>query len=50
VAYRAGKNGTYELKKPLRNLFRIIPEQEESSSTEQTKDSKNINPEELIED
>ncbi|MBO4586666.1 MAG: hypothetical protein J5677_02460 [Bacteroidales bacterium] len=29
VAYQVGKHGEYELKKNLRNLFRIIPEQEE---------------------
>lgn len=29
VAYRVGKRGEYELKKALRALFRIVPEQEE---------------------
>lgn len=29
VAYRVGKSGSYELKKKLQSLFRIIPEQEE---------------------
>ena len=29
VAYNVGKRGQYELKKALRALFRIVPEQEE---------------------
>ena len=29
VAYRVGKQGQYELKKPLRNLFRIVPDQQD---------------------
>lgn len=29
VAYRVDKHGQYELKKSLRNLFRIVPDQEE---------------------
>ena len=45
VAYRPGKRGTYELKKPLSALFRIIPDQEEEIPSK--KDNKN-NPEEII--
>lgn len=49
VAYRPGKNGTYELKKPLRDLFRIVPDQEEESP-DAGRDKKTPNPEEIIED
>ena len=45
VAYRAGKRGSYELKKPLSALFRIIPDQEEEIPSK--KDNKK-NPEEII--
>ncbi len=46
VAYRVGRDGAYELKKPLRALFRITPDQEEDvpDSKPQTD-----NPEEIIE-
>lgn len=50
VAYRPGKRGGYELKKPLKELFRIIPEQEEETPAERAKDRKKDNPEEIIED
>ena len=46
VAYRAGKKGGYELKKPLKALFRFIPEQEEESPADKAKDTPN--PEEII--
>ena len=46
VAYRAGKKGAYELKKPLKALFRFIPEQEEESPADKAKDTPN--PEEII--
>lgn len=49
VAYSVGKGGQYELKKPLRELFRIIPDQEEEELPEGKKE-KNISPEEIIED
>lgn len=49
VAYRPGKNGTYELKKPLRDLFRIVPDQEEEQP-DAGRDKKTPNPEEIIED
>lgn len=43
VAYRVGKRGAYELKKPLASLFRIIPEQEEEIPSKRDK-----NPEEIL--
>lgn len=46
VAYRAGKKGGYELKKPMKALFRFIPEQEEESPADKAKDTPN--PEEII--
>lgn len=46
VAYRPGKGGAYELKKPFKALFRIVPEQEEE---EPKAKEKNINPDEIIE-
>lgn len=48
VAYRAGKGGSYELKKPLRELFRIVPDQEEEQPAAR-RDKKTPNPEEIIE-
>ncbi len=48
VAYRPAKGGGYELKKALRNLFRIIPEQEEIPSDSQQ--GKLRDPEEIIGD
>lgn len=47
VASRPGKDGRPELKKPLRQLFRIFPEQEEELTPEKTKTPKG---EEIIED
>ena len=47
VAYSVGKGGQYELKKPLKALFRIIPDQEEEELPAEKNDSK-INPEEII--
>lgn len=49
VAYRAGKNNTYELKKPLRDLFRIVPDQEEEQP-DARRDKNTPNSEEIIED
>lgn len=37
VAYRVGKHGEYELKKELRNLFRIVPDQEEEVQKPESK-------------
>lgn len=48
VAYRVDKHGKYELKKPLRDLFRIVPDQEED--LEKNTESKVIKGEEIIED
>ena len=45
VAYRPGRNGEYEMKKPLQALFRIVPDQEEDLTPE----TKTDNPEEIIE-
>lgn len=45
VAYRPGRNGEYEMKKPLKALFRIVPDQEEDLAP----DTKTDNPEEIIE-
>ena len=46
VAYRVDRSGTYQLKKPLRDLFRITPDQEEDiPNVKQQPD----NPEEIIE-
>lgn len=47
VAYSVGKGGEYLLKKPLKALFRIIPDQEEEEMPAEKKDNK-INPEEII--
>ena len=47
VASRPDKNGEPTLKKPLRTLFRIIPEQEEDNVPEKTKTPKG---EEIIEE
>lgn len=47
VASRPGKDGRPELKKPMRQLFRIIPEQEEDITPEKTKTPKG---EEIIEE
>ncbi len=47
VASRPGKDGRPELKKPLRQLFRIIPDQEEDFTPEKTKTPKG---EEIIEE
>lgn len=46
VAYRMGKHGQYELKKPLKALFRIVPDQEEDIAPS---DGKSEDPEEIIE-
>ena len=48
VAYRVDKHGQYELKKALRNLFRIVPEQEEDFKKPSEK--KELKGEEIIED
>lgn len=48
VAYRVDKHGQYELKKALRNLFRIVPEQEEDF--EKPSEKKELKGEEIIED
>lgn len=48
VAYRVEKGGTFSLKKELRKLFRIIPEQEEEKPS--VKQQKTPNPEEIIEE
>lgn len=48
VAYRVDKHGQYELKKALRNLFRIVPEQEEDFK--KTSEKKELKGEEIIED
>ena len=45
VAYRPGRNGEYEMKKPLQALFRIVPDQEEDLTPE----TKTDDPEEIIE-
>ena len=44
-----GKHGEYELRKDLRNLFRIIPEQEEEQP-QAPKGKKELKGEEIIED
>lgn len=46
VAYRVDKHGQYELKKALRNLFRIVPDQEEEF--EKPAERKEIKGEEII--
>lgn len=48
VAYRVGKNGEYELKKALKALFRIVPEQEEAIQPKEEK-KKTPNSEEITE-
>lgn len=48
VAYRVGKQGRYELKKALKQLFRITPEQEEETVTTRPSSGKAPNPEEII--
>ena len=48
VAYRVDRHGQYELKKALRNLFRIVPEQEED--LEKPAERKELKGEEIIED
>lgn len=48
VAYRVDKRGEYELRKALRDLFRIVPEQEEDVNPAGEK-RKNLNPDEIIE-
>ncbi len=48
VAYRVDKHGQYNLKSPLRDLFRIVPEQEEE--LEQPAEHKELKGEEIIED
>lgn len=48
VAYRVGKHGQYELRKELRNLFRIVPEQEEDTTP--AKERKELKGEEIPED
>lgn len=49
VAYRVGRQGRYEMKKALRQLFRITPEQEEEEAS--PRDTRKApNPEEIIED
>ena len=47
VAYRVDKHGKYELKKPLRDLFRIIPDQEEDIEKPAER-SEIKNPDEII--
>lgn len=47
VAYRVGKHGDYELKKPFKALFRITPEQEEEIPTPADR-RKPENPDEII--
>lgn len=49
VAYQVNKHGEYELKKALRALFRIVPEQEEEQPTV-GKGRKEIQNEEIIQD
>ena len=46
VAYSVDKQGSYRMKKPLRALFRITPDQEEDIPTEKKQTD---NPEEIIE-
>lgn len=48
VAFRVDKHGQYELKKPLRALFRIVPEQEEYLPSQ--KDRKEFKGEEIPDD
>ena len=48
VAYRVGKHGQYELKKNLKNLFRIVPDQEEDIKKPSEKTE--LKGEEIIED
>jgi hypothetical protein len=48
VAFRVGKRGMYELKKPLQDLFRIVPEQEEDLQPASKSAIKN--PDEIIDD
>ena len=51
VAYSVGKQGEYQLKKPLQALFRIIPDQEEESVGKAESGRQKIqSPEEIIED
>lgn len=47
VAYRVDKRGGYQLRKALRDLFRIIPEQEEDTQPSDDK-RKNTPPDEII--
>ena len=47
VAYRVDKRGGYELRKALRDLFRIVPDQEEDTQPREEK-RKNVNPDEII--
>lgn len=47
VPYRVDKRGQYELRKALRALFRIIPEQEEETP-QARQDRRAANPEEII--
>ena len=49
VAYSVDKHGAYQLKEPLRNLFRIIPEQEEDKLPEKG-NGRRLPTEEQIED
>ena len=50
VAYSVDKQGRYQLKKPLRELFRIIPEQEEEEPLPADKGKGKRDGEEIIED
>ena len=50
VAYRVGKHGEYELKKLLRNLFRVVPDQEEESPVPVKAKTKIPSSEEILED
>ncbi len=50
VAYRVGKHGEYQLRKGLKALFRITPEQEEDPTLGNDKKSKIPSAEEIIED
>lgn len=50
VAYTVGKHGEYELKKALKVLFRIVPEQEEDQQQVPVKGRKELKGEEILED
>ena len=50
VAYRVDKHGSYELRKDLRDLFRIVPDQEEETPARRRNARTTRNPDEIIED